>query len=73
MTQDELMEFIRSRCEAQDGFTVGQVAERLQTSTKAVRSILTAMLKRGQLEAVMVLVEDPWGRRFKVPGYRMKA
>lgn len=73
MTQEQLIEFIRSRCEAQDGFTAGQVAERLQTSTKAVRSILTAMLKRGQLEPVMVLVEDPWGRRAKFPGYRIKS
>jgi hypothetical protein len=73
MTQEDLMEFIRARCESQDGFTAGQVAERLGTNVKAVRAILTPMLKRGQLDPVMVLIVDPWGRRFKVPGYRMKA
>jgi predicted ArsR family transcriptional regulator len=73
MTQAELIEFIRSRSEASDGFTVGQIAEKLETSPKTIRAILTPMMKRGELDAVMVMITDAWGRRFKVPGYRVKS
>jgi DNA-binding CsgD family transcriptional regulator len=73
MTQAELIEFIRTRSDGTDGFTVGQIAERLDASPKTVRAILTPMMKRGDLMAVMVTITDAWGRRFKVPGYRVKA
>ncbi len=73
MTQSELIEFIRTRAEAADGFTVGQIAERLESNPKTIRAILSPMVKRGELDAVMVLITDAWGRRFKVPGYRVKA
>lgn len=70
MNQEAVLEFIRERVAAVDGFTSTQIAERLETSPRTILPILTAMLKRGQISATMVVIEDAWGRRRRVPGYR---
>jgi hypothetical protein len=71
MTQEAVLDFIRARLAAEDGFTSTQVAERLQASPRTVLPILTGMMKRGEISPVMVVIEDAWGRRRKVPGYRV--
>ena len=70
MTQEAILDFIRARLASTDGFTSTQVAERLETTPRTILPILTAMMKRGEIMPVMVIIEDAWGRRRKVPGYR---